>query len=133
MFEHAHLLESLLEPYSDVRIVLSTSWVRQYRFSGASKRLPEALCRRCIGATFHTQMDKRAFENLPRGSQVSEDVICRKPTYWLAIDDTQEGWPPGSGDNVVFTHPIEGIGHPGVLAALEGGLELQFGRGGKLY
>lgn len=69
LFEHGSLLESLLEPYPDMRIVLSTSWVRQYRFACAARWQPEGLRRRCIGATFHTHMDEKAFAGMGRVSR----------------------------------------------------------------
>jgi hypothetical protein len=37
-------------PYPQVRSVLSTSWVRQYGFAGAAKRLPPSVRARAIGA-----------------------------------------------------------------------------------
>lgn len=118
LFEHAQLLEELLAPYDDVRIVLSTSWVLQYRFSGAARRLPKGLQERCIGATFHTAMGRHAFENIPRGQQVAEDVRRRRPTAWLAIDDNHEGWPPHASDNLVITDPLAGISASRMLALL---------------
>jgi HAD domain in Swiss Army Knife RNA repair proteins len=40
LFENAPLLERLLLPVIDVQIVLSTSWVRAFGYSGAVRRLP---------------------------------------------------------------------------------------------
>lgn len=118
LFEHAQLLEDVLAPYDDVRIVLSTSWVLQYRFTGAARRLPRGLQERCIGATFHTAMGKHAFEGIPRGQQVMDDVRRRCPTSWLAIDDNDEGWAPHANDNVVITDPLAGISASRTLALL---------------
>lgn len=127
LFEHANLLEELLSPYPDVRIVLSTSWVVQYRFSGAAKRLPASLRERCIGATFHTQvMDRYLFQSMTRGAQVSADVRRRRPDAWLAIDDTDEGWDDSSRGNLVLSHGDDGIAHPDVLPKLRRRLAEQF-------
>jgi len=128
LFEHAALLDTLLEPYPGVGIVLSTTWVRQYRYGGAVKRLPDRRRARCIGATFHSQMNRHAFENLPRGQQVLEDVARRQPRAWLAVDDAREGWPPFADANVVLSDPTDGIAHPLVLDSLTRKLEQQFGR-----
>lgn len=87
LFQHLKLLESLLEPYPDVRIVLSTSWVRQYGFRRTAKFLGPSLQARAIGATFHTAMGDAAFGALDRGLQIVQDVASRKPLDWLAIDD----------------------------------------------
>jgi hypothetical protein len=122
LFEHAELLESLLAPYPDVAIVLSTSWVCHYRFEGTRRRLPAALQTRCIGATFHTEMDRYEFEATFRGRQVRADALRRMPKAWLAIDDTDEGW--GSArDHLVLSHEVHGISEPQVLARLRAGLE----------
>jgi hypothetical protein len=122
LFEHAELLESLLAPYPDVALVLSTSWVRQYRFEGARSRLPEALQARCIGATFHTQMDRVAFDASFRGRQVQADALRRRPQAWLAIDDTDEGW-EGARQHLVLSHEVHGIAEPQVLEQLRHALE----------
>ena len=64
LFEHMPLLEQALLPFPEVRIVLSTSWVRV-------RRLSPPLRERAIGATFHTGMNRTAFEELARGVQFS--------------------------------------------------------------
>lgn len=128
LFEHAPLLESLLDPYPHVRLVLSTSWVREYRYSGAARRLTPGLRQRCVGATFHSAMDRAEFERTPRGLQVAADVERRRPGAWLAVDDCTEGWPPLAMDHVVFTHEVDGIAHIDVLAQLRSRLAEQFGR-----
>jgi hypothetical protein len=114
LFEHAPLLEELLAPYPDVAIVLSTSWAVQYRYERAAKRLTESLRTRCIGATYHTAMERQTFANLPRGHQVRADVVRRQPAIWLAIDDTDEGW-DRAREHVVITDPVHGIAKPAVL------------------
>lgn len=127
LFEHSNLLEALLEPFPGVRIVLSTSWVKTYGFTGAAKRLTPGLQSRCIGSTFHSRMDRTEFDSMPRGQQVIEDVWRRKPTAWVALDDDSDGWPPSATENLVLTHPVDGIAHPPVLALLTRRLEQQFG------
>lgn len=82
LFEHAPLLVKLLEPYPDVQIVLSTSWVHWRGYEHAPDRLPTELARRCVGATFHKRMSRDAFLQMPRGLQI-----------WLAIDDDHSDWP----------------------------------------
>lgn len=127
LFGHESLLESLLEPYPDIRIVLSTSRVRQCRFAGAARRLPEGLRRRCIGATFHTRMDERTFECMGRGQQVMADVDRRYPLTWVALADRNEGRPVHAGDQVVITHPMDGLAHPPVTKVLRHRLAEQSG------
>ena len=55
LFEHAALLEATLAPYPQLRIVLSTSWVRMKGFDRACKRLHQALRERILGATWHSR------------------------------------------------------------------------------
>jgi hypothetical protein len=122
LFEHAQLLEEVLMPYPQVRIVLSTSWVRQYGFTGTAKRLPPAVRARAIGATFHSRLRtagiEYSFAMLPRGLQVVSDAVKRKPFDWLALDDDYRDWPVGSLDKLVRTDPQQGISAPAVLAEL---------------
>lgn len=115
LFQHAALLEQLLEPYPQLHIVLSTSWVRRYGCYATTKRLPSALAARVIGATFHSRhMKDDEFMCLPRGQQVHEDVLRRRPRDWLALDDDAEGWPVEPAGKFVQTHMSEGISDPDV-------------------
>lgn len=118
LFQHAPLLTQLLEPHPDVLIVLSTSWVLQYGVTGAAKRLPDGIRARVVAATYHTAMQRDAFRALPRGQQVYEDVLRRRPGAWLALDDVDEGWPSHVREHVFITDPEQGIGLPGAADAL---------------
>jgi hypothetical protein len=114
LFEHVGLLEGLIEPYPQLKIVLSTSWARVYSCYGATKRLPSALRERVIGATWHSEMSEHAFTNKLRGKQVVEDVMRRRPLDWLALDDTDEGWPTEVADHMLITDENLGISAPGM-------------------
>lgn len=117
LFQHALLLEQLLEPYPSVSIVLSTSWVIRYGCSKTAKRLPKALQARVVGATFHSRhMLVAEFRNLPRGQQVFDDVLRRSPLDWIALDDNAEGWPTAHINKYVQTHKYEGLSDPDVQA-----------------
>ncbi len=120
LFQHVGLLEQMLEPYPQVQIVLSTSWVLRYGCSATTKRLPPALQARVIGATFHSRhMRDDDFLYLPRGQQVFEDVLRRRPREWLALDDNEEGWPREHAHRHVHTHMYEGISDPDVQAEFQ--------------
>ncbi|WP_240189644.1 HAD domain-containing protein [Azonexus hydrophilus] len=56
LFMWAGALVDLLTEHPDVRIVLSTSWVRALRFNRARSYLPAELRRCVIGATWHSAM-----------------------------------------------------------------------------
>jgi len=123
LFQHAELLASLLEPYPELLIVLSTSWSVRYGVATAAARLPESLQDRIIGGTFHSRhMRVNEFLELHRGQQVTADVARRQPRDWIALDDDEEGW-GSSAHHHVLTHQYEGIADPDVLAVLKTKLE----------
>jgi hypothetical protein len=124
LFQHVPLLEALLTPYPDVRIVLSTSWVMRYGCDGAANRLTPALRDRVIGATFHSKMSHGGFLLLPRGMQVWCDVLRRQPGSWLALDDDPIGWPEDVRSHLVLTDPYEGISPAEVQTQISQRLEL---------
>lgn len=118
LFQHAALLETLLQPYPAVRIVLSTSWVRVLGYSYSVKRLPPGLRERVIGATYHSRMNEQRFTQLPRGVQVLDDVQRRRPSGWLALDDDGAGWPESHQHCLVLTDERLGLSAPGVAESL---------------
>lgn len=119
LFEWAHILADLLAPYPEVRIVLSTSWVRQKSFDFALKQLAPPLRVRVIGATFHRrEMNKSTFDNMARGAQIYADVQRRRPTAWLAIDNDDEYWPSHCRDRLIKTEDHLGLSDPVVQSAV---------------
>jgi hypothetical protein len=119
----------VLEPYPDLRIVLSTSWVRRYTYSKAARRLPLTLRERVIGATYHSEMNEESFAAAPRGMQIWVDVQRRQPRDWLALDDDDESWPDWCREKLVRTHDELGISAPAVLEELKAKLARMCGRG----
>jgi hypothetical protein len=126
LFQHAPLLGELLRPYHEVRIVLSTSWVRALGMRRAASYLPDELRQRVVGATFHSRMLSFEFAHTPRGLQVYEDYLRRSPSAALAIDDTDEGWPAAFREHLVLTDEAHGISHPSVLSELKSKLASHF-------
>ncbi len=125
LFEWMPILEELLLPHPDVRIVLSTSWVREFRFSFAKKHLSQPLQDRVIGATFHKEhMRKENFAHLPRGEQIVGDVSRRKPKSWFAIDDDAQHWPQCCRDKLIHTDSARGISCPEVQKSIRTMLEI---------
>lgn len=120
LFEWMPIIDELLSPYPDVRIVLSTSWVRIRSFKYAKSKLSQRLQSKVIGATFHHgHMDSKAFANMPRGVQVANDVFRRGPQSWFAIDDDDFGWPLWCRDNLIRTTGTCGISAPEIRLAIE--------------
>jgi hypothetical protein len=99
LFEWAHFLIEALEPYPDVKLVLSSSWCRRPGYSRTLKRLPEQLRHRFVGGTYHRGHHgadlwlEKSFADSPRGVQILADVLRRQPRDWFALDDDEFGWP----------------------------------------
>lgn len=124
LFEWMPILEQLLGPFPEVKIVLSTSWVRVRSFHFAKKQLSPALQAQVIGATFHSRfMREEEFVLLPRGVQIAEDVYRRGPQSWFAIDDDHLGWPSWCRDNLIRTDGAHGISDPEIQDAIRKMLE----------
>lgn len=119
LFEWASILEELLSPHPDVKIVLATSWVSMKNFEFAKKNLSPRLQECVIGATFHKRhMSKFNFDSLPRGYQIAADVDRRKPERWISIDNDDEGWPPQIRDKLIKTESHLGISCPNVQTSI---------------
>ncbi|QDZ28707.1 HAD domain-containing protein [Noviherbaspirillum sp. UKPF54] len=124
LFEWMPILDELLEPNADVKIILSTSWVRVKSFEFAKKHLSGTLQARVIGATYHRrEMRGKGFELLPRGVQVWGDVVLRKPKSWFAIDNDDDAWTVWCRDKLVKTDDRFGLSDPAVQQAVRAMLE----------
>lgn len=123
LFEWTPILAEHLEPYPDLRIILSTSWVRVLSFNEALAWLPDSLGSRVIGATWHSAMDKHWWMNLSRYQQISLHAKRHRITRWLAIDDDTQGWPDGGRGQLVHTDSLLGIATPATQALLRRKLE----------
>jgi hypothetical protein len=110
------LLELLLAPYPDLKIILSTSWVPVMGYEFALKQLSPLLQKRVIGAT--------TFHAPTRFDTIDIDAETRGLTRWLALDDELFGWPEERRHLVVApTNPMLGLAQPGVAAELATMLE----------
>ena len=119
LFEWMPILEELLAPYPELRIVLSTSWVRAKGLAYATSRLAPALRSRVVGATFDNRLIQKAeFDMLPRGLQVWQDIERRAPAAWFAIDNDAAGWPEHCLERVVLTEDRRGLSDIRVQAAV---------------
>lgn len=118
LFEHEDALVHCLEDHPDVRIVLSTSWVRVKGFSYALKCLCPQLQSRVIGASYHSSMDPVSFNQMPRGFQVLQDVVRRHPSWWIALDDDGLDWPLAYAKHLVATDGDLGLGKASTVAEI---------------
>lgn len=123
LFMHAPVLIEALDPYPDVKLVLSTTWVRMLSFSRARRFLPQSLRERVIGATWHSQFKqdphiKCWWEMASRFDTVMADVLRRRPSAWAAIDDDVAGWPDRFASNLIACPSATGLGDPAARARL---------------
>jgi len=114
LFEHTPILVALLNPHPEVRIVLSTSWVRELGFSRAKKRLPPELQVRVIGATYHTDFEREEYVGKPwryltRFEQIAQHVTRNDLTNWIAVDNDCFGWPPNLRHRLILTEDDLGL------------------------
>jgi len=124
LFEWMPILECLLAPYSDIGIVLSTSWTLSIGQDEALKYLSPELQRRVVGITYDSkEMSKLDFAGNYRGVQVVCDVFRRKPTRWIAIDDDAEGWPKQFDAHLIQTNPRLGLNCPVVQERISAWLD----------
>lgn len=124
LFEWTPILEQLLVPYPNVKIVLSTSWVRLRGLEFAKAQLPPALRARVTGATFNNRVvQKLEFDLMPRGLQVYSDVQRRAPLEWFAIDNDDRGWPVHCRDHLIKTEDNIGLSSLDVQRAIREKLE----------
>ncbi|WP_459568224.1 HAD domain-containing protein [Cupriavidus sp. 8B] len=121
LFMWAPVLEGILRPYPDVRIVLSTSWVRVLGFSRARDYLSPELRARVIGATWHSAMrrhseashrvDESWFNALSRYEQIARYIVRGGPraANWIAVDDDADGWDERLRNRLVKTDEELGL------------------------
>lgn len=115
LFEWVSILVKILEPYPEVRLVLSSSWCVRPGYARTLKRLPADLSWRFIGGTYHKRIHgadpwtKETFLRTPRGVQILADVNRRKPQHWIALDDDLDGWPSEAMENLIACNGSTGL------------------------
>ena len=82
-------------------------------------RLTPPLRQRVIGATYHSAMNKSAFQAKSRCRQILDDVARRQPSDWLALDNDANDWIPEHFSRLVLTDDVNGINQKNVLEDLQ--------------
>lgn len=128
LFMWAGLLQEALQDLPQVRIVLSTSWVRELRFSRARDYLPPDLRQRVIGATWHSRMatdDEHRplgrdtwWDRATRYQQIVSYVRRAELKNWIALDDNDKGWPDIERERLVQTDRSVGLSDAAVIRLL---------------
>lgn len=123
LFMWAGLLTDVLHDFPQVRVVLSTSWVRHLGFSRARSYLPEPVKERVIGATWHSGMgkgwvDQNWWDSASRYEQICRYVSRAHLASWVSIDDDSEGWPTEALGHLVYCDGQFGLAQVGRLEDL---------------
>lgn len=129
LFENAPILEAALTDYPKLSLVLSTSWCHQYGLEYAKKQLSPSLQVRVVGTTFEpTYPHFWRMSHWTRYNQIVSDVARRKPTKWLAIDDSALGWPNSELYRLILTTSPWGLAATTVQSELRQRLQEVFER-----
>lgn len=108
LFMWANLLVDALADQPEVRIVLSTSWVRLLSFKRARDFLPPVLHARVISGTWHSAADR--WET--RYQQIRRYVNRNSVSNWLVLDDDNEKWGETDRDRLILCDPNVGLRDP---------------------
>jgi hypothetical protein len=118
LFMYANeLVEIIDESNADIKIVLSTSWVRVFRsFNKVKSFLPVGLQKLVIGATWHSQMinqDDWSQGYLTRCQQIVGYVTRHNIPIdaWIALDDDDYKWASYLKSNLVRCNQWHGLGN----------------------
>ena len=92
LLEFAPLLADMLEPYPEVEIVLTTSWLHTLPLEQVVSYLPQALARRVVDTTLGI---KPRLSYVLNGSErtyiITSYVYGKSLQNWMAIDDSVHG------------------------------------------
>lgn len=117
-FEYLPILERELEPFPDVRLVVSSSWREIYSLDEIIDMFPSTLRSRLIGMTPVLGKQPEG-----RGLECRTWLAQNAPTAgWIAIDDDSTLFAPGD-PHVVPCESRQGIADVRVIDALRRWLE----------
>jgi hypothetical protein len=91
-FQHVAALASALDPFPDVKIVVSSSWRTLYELE--SLRL-------LLGPLGPRVIETTGRNERTRFGEIESYLSRRRPCDWLAIDDDDWGWPADLRDHLV--------------------------------
>lgn len=127
LFEHAEPLARLLEPYPDVRIVLSTPWASIYGLEAAKAFLPVALQNRVVGTTYEFCGDMVDWAELSEFDKIMRYVEGHGIRTWLALCCEKYCWPEAFEKNRVWLYKHVGLGENRTTEQLTERLERMHG------
>lgn len=138
LFMWAPILMDLLQPYPDLKIVLSTSWVQVLGFTRARDFLPSNLRSRVIGGTWHSAMGRHSegshrlhsnwFVQASRYEQIARYVsrAGAQVVHWIALDDDTDGWDENLLSRLVVANGDLGLSSINTQSDLRAKLQLLY-------
>lgn len=123
LFEYAGVLAKLLEPYPEVRIVLSTPWSRIHGFEQAKAFLPVGLRSRVVGTTHEFCGDFVEWSGLTGFDQIMRYVDGHGIQHWLALSCDRYYWPEAFQKNRIWLNNRVGLGEDRARVELTNKLE----------
>lgn len=109
---HAGILIEILKEFPQVKISLSTSWVRILGYRRARAALPPELQAVTVSSTWHSRMPKAPLEGYDmysRYQQIRAAVTRAGLANWIALDDDPfESW-SGHDQRLIRTDPNLGL------------------------
>ena len=114
LFEYEHTLVEILQEFEPLKIILSTSWVREFGFNKAKSFLCEELQARVIGGTYHNRLSQdggwaSAWYDISRYDQIRKWLDRNFAASWCAIDNDARGWPDSKMAQLIHTDDFEGL------------------------
>ncbi|RAI64749.1 hypothetical protein DOZ80_25095 [Pseudomonas fluorescens] len=110
---HAGILVEILKEFPQIKISLSTSWVRILGYRRARAALPLELQALTVSSTWHSRMPRAPLEGYDmysRYQQIRAAVTRAGLMNWIALDDDPfESW-PGHDRRLIRTDPDLGLG-----------------------
>jgi len=101
-------LEEILADHPQVKIVLTTSWVRALGLKGTKHKLPPGLRDRVVGSVY--QHAKKTTHTNQRFGLIIQHVAKHGVKSWIALEDTHFDWPAEHLQNLVPLRNTMGLG-----------------------
>jgi hypothetical protein len=109
LFEHCDRLAVTLEPFPEVKIVISSTWKQYFEIDALKCFLPPALAERVVGVT------PQLFSRGGTGQRMREIGLCLEQygyPQWIALDDSEYPFLIGDGrcrENLLLLDSKEGF------------------------
>lgn len=130
---HAEILHDIVRDFPQLKISLSSSWVRMLGYQRARAALPANLQDRTVSATWHSRMRNTAREEydlFTRYEQICGAVTRAGITQWIAVDDDPDFSWPEHDSRLVRCDPNLGLGSVQTQLELRAKLQSLFFVGG---